>query len=68
MIEQTIEVTIEPDGNVQIHIQGIKGTACLAETEALLALLGGKVLEQGFTIEMYEDAQQEQYNQEKYHA
>lgn len=69
MSEQTIEVIISPDGNVQIHVQGIPGASCLSETEALLQRLGGQVIQQGLTMEAYEaPAPEQQYTQEKYHA
>jgi hypothetical protein len=40
---QEIEVTIDENGQVQIHVTGIKGDACLEITRPLEQVLGGQL-------------------------
>lgn len=40
---QEIEVTIDENGKVQIHVRGIKGEACLDITRSLEQALGGEL-------------------------
>jgi hypothetical protein len=40
---QEIEVTIDENGQVQIHVIGIKGDACLEITRPLEQALGGQL-------------------------
>jgi hypothetical protein len=40
---QEIEVTIDENGQVQIHVTGIKGDACLEITRPLEQALGGQL-------------------------
>ena len=40
---QEIEVTIDENGQVQIHVTGIKGDACLDITRPLEQALGGQL-------------------------
>ena len=51
---EQIEVTIGTDGKVKLHASGFSGEACLEATEALEALLGGKVTEREATAEAYD--------------
>jgi hypothetical protein len=63
MSEEIIEVTIRPDGKVEMHVTGVAGMDCLQRTEELTRLLGGEVEAQELTAEAYQDAgvtQQEQ--------
>ena len=60
MGEEILEVTIRPDGRVEMHVRGIEGMACLAETEELLALLGGEIETQELTGEAYVEVSEEQ--------
>lgn len=39
---QEIEVLVAPDGNVRIHVNGVKGMECASLTEALEQALGGE--------------------------
>ncbi len=55
-----MSVTIRPDGTVEVHVAGIDGMACLAETADLVQLLGGGVEAQELTAEAYVEAEQEQ--------
>jgi hypothetical protein len=48
-----IEVTIRPDGTVELETRGLKGTTCLAETEALEKRLG-RVVRREKTSEYYQ--------------
>jgi hypothetical protein len=43
---QEIEVTIDENGQVQIHVIGIKGDACLDITRPLEQALGGQLTRQ----------------------
>jgi hypothetical protein len=40
---QEIEVTIDENGQVQMHVRGIKGNACLDITRPLEQALGGEL-------------------------
>ncbi|HMD88668.1 MAG TPA: DUF2997 domain-containing protein [Anaerolineaceae bacterium] len=48
---QEIEVTIDKNGQVQIHVLGAKGTTCLDLTRDLETALGGQVLLRQMTPE-----------------
>ena len=54
---QEIEVTIDENGQVQIHVHGIKGEACLVITRPLEQVLGGQL-----TREMTPEALEEPGN------
>ena len=64
-MDETVEVTIKPDGSVEIHVTGVDGMACLATTEELVALLGGQVEAQELTAEAYNTAEQTQEQQDR---
>jgi hypothetical protein len=59
-VEETVEVTIKPDGSVEIHVAGVDGMACLSMTEELVAQLGGEVESQELTAEAYNVGEEEQ--------
>ncbi|MEA4909398.1 MAG: DUF2997 domain-containing protein [Chloroflexi bacterium] len=48
---QEVEVTIEKNGQVRIHVRGVKGQACLDLTRDLEAALGGMVVDREMTPE-----------------
>ncbi|MDR3577280.1 MAG: DUF2997 domain-containing protein [Anaerolineaceae bacterium] len=48
---QEIEVTIDKNGQVQIHVVGAAGSTCLDLTQGLEAALGGQVLTRQMTPE-----------------
>lgn len=48
-----IEVTLRPDGTVELETRGLRGTTCLAETEALEKQLG-RVVRREKTSEFYQ--------------
>jgi hypothetical protein len=64
MAEEIIEVTIRPDGKVEMTVNGIPGMDCVAETEDLARLLGGQVEAQELTPEAYQDAGQPQQDRQ----
>ncbi|MEU6039045.1 DUF2997 domain-containing protein [Actinomadura sp. NPDC047616] len=59
-MEETVEVTIRPDGRVEIHVTGVDGMACLDTTQELVSLLGGEVEAQELTAEAYNTETEEQ--------
>ena len=48
---QEVEVTIARDGRVQVHVQGVKGRACLDITREMEQLLGNEIANRRFTYE-----------------
>lgn len=60
MAEETVEVSIGPDGRVEMRVVGVDGMACLADTGTLVGLLGGQVESQELTAEAYVDVGQEE--------
>lgn len=60
MSEEVIEVTIGPDGGVEMHVNGVAGMECLTVTEDLVQLLGGEIASQELTGEAYVEADEEQ--------
>jgi hypothetical protein len=60
MSEETIEVTIRPDGKVEMHVTGVPGMDCLQRTEELTRLLGGEVETQELTGEAYQDVAEQE--------
>ncbi|GIV66619.1 MAG: hypothetical protein KatS3mg047_1012 [Bellilinea sp.] len=51
---QEIELTILPDGKVEISVRGVKGNACLEITRAIEEALGNQILERKMTAESQE--------------
>ena len=64
MDSQEMEITISPQGEVQIQVKGVKGGQCLDLTKGLEAGLGA-VEERKLTSEYYEENEQQnqQWNQ-----
>jgi len=54
MDPQKIEVVIDKDGNMTIHVQGVKGVKCADITKAL-ELASGGVVEREWTTEAFQD-------------
>jgi hypothetical protein len=48
---QEIEVLIDKNGEVKIHVRGVKGSDCLLLTQDLEAALGGQVVSRESTPE-----------------
>ncbi|MGW1023467.1 DUF2997 domain-containing protein [Streptomyces sp. NPDC002577] len=63
MADEILEVTIRPDGRVEMHLQGVEGMGCLAQTQALVDRLGGHVESQELTAEAYVETGEEQHDQ-----
>ena len=57
---QEIEVTIDANGKVHIHVRGVSGTACLDLTRELEAALGSQVESRSMTPEALEGQPDEQ--------
>ncbi len=53
MARKQIAISIDKEGNVSFTINGVKGEACLKETEFLEAALGGKVTDREKTPDYY---------------
>ena len=48
---QEIEVVISPNGEVKVHVQGVKGKKCTDITKGMEELLGGNVIQRNETDE-----------------
>lgn len=53
MAQHDIEITIAKTGEVQVHVKGAKGKACL-EYSKFLAGIVGRVKDERYTSEYYE--------------
>jgi len=51
---QEIEVVVEKNGQVQVHVRGVKGEGCLELTKELEAALGGGILSRQMTADASE--------------
>jgi hypothetical protein len=58
MQTQEIEVTIQPDGSVKLHVRGAAGTQCLSLTANLEKALGGQILSRDHTPEYDQTVEQ----------
>jgi len=58
-VKKSIEIKINAKGEVEFEVKGVKGGACLGETEFLTAALGGDaaVVAQEKTSEFYEQSE-----------
>jgi hypothetical protein len=54
-----LELFITDDGELKVHIKGIKGPGCLKVMDALAGQLGGKTQDIKLTPEYYESAKTE---------
>jgi hypothetical protein len=59
---QEIEVTITEQGEVLIHVRGVKGDKCLVITKDIEQILGNEVLLREMTSEFYENIAPDQKN------
>ena len=66
MPQREIEITIAPDGGVQLHVQGYKGKACL-EAVKMFEQIVGEMQSQRETNEFYEPEENVSYNIEQRH-
>jgi hypothetical protein len=53
---QEIDLVIEKDGQVHLHVRGVKGTSCRELTAEVEVVLGGTVASRQMTHEAYENA------------
>ena len=60
MADEVVEITIGPDGAVEMLVSGVAGMACLTETEDLVRLLGDDVESRELTGDAYVDVEHEQ--------
>ena len=54
---QEVDVTIKPDGTVEVKVRGVQGPTCLALTKEMERYLGGQVAFREHTAEYQQDAQ-----------
>jgi hypothetical protein len=57
---EEIEVTISPDGEVQVEVRGVTGQQCLSRTADLERALGGEVVRREMKPEAYKQAEQQE--------
>lgn len=60
MPEEIVEITVRPDGEVEMRVTGIPGLDCVTETEDLAQLLGGQAEARELTAEAYQDTGEQQ--------
>ena len=65
MAEEIVEITVRPDGRVDMRVNGVPGMDCLERTEDLTLLLGGEVEAREMTAEAYEEAYQDEHQQDR---
>jgi len=66
MPQREFNITIAPDGNVQVHIQGYKGKSCL-EVMKMFEQVVGELQSRRETSEFYEPDEQVQFKIEQRH-
>jgi hypothetical protein len=66
MPQREFEISIEPDGSVQLHIDGYKGKSCL-DAVKLFEQMVGKVKSQEATAAFYEPDEDVKYHVEQRH-
>ncbi len=66
MPQREFDITISPDGNVELHVQGYKGKGCL-EAMKMFAQIVGELQSQRETSEFYEPDEQVRYNIDQRH-
>jgi hypothetical protein len=66
MAPREFDITIEPNGQVRLHVQGYKGKSCL-EAVKLFEKIVGELKQQQETSEFYEPEELVQYHLEQRH-
>ena len=66
MPQREFDITIAPNGEVEIHIQGYKGKKCL-EALKIFEQIVGELKSQRETSEFYEPEENVRYNIEQRH-
>ena len=60
MAQREFEITIAPNGSVELHVKGFKGRSCL-EAMKLFEQIVGELRDQQLTSEFYEPEEQVQF-------
>jgi hypothetical protein len=66
MPQREFEITIAPDGGVEVHLKGYKGKSCL-EVMKMFEQVVGELQSQRETSEFYEPDEQVQLNIDQRH-
>lgn len=66
MAQREFDITIGPDGNVELHVSGFKGKSCL-EAMKLFEQVVGELKSQQETSEFYEPEELVRYNIDQRH-
>ncbi len=60
MHQREFDITIAPDGSVEVHVKGYKGRRCLEAVQVFEQVVGRKTAER-HTSEFYDPEEQVQY-------
>lgn len=66
MPQREYDITIGPDGSVEVHVQGYKGKSCLDAIKVFEQIVG-PLQERRETSEYYEPEEQVRYNVDQHH-
>ena len=66
MPQREFDITIGPDGSVELHVKGFKGKSCLKAMKMFEQIVG-EVKSQRETNEFYEPEEQVQYHIDQRH-
>ena len=66
MSQREFEITIAPDGGVELHVKGFKGKSCL-EVMKMFEQIVGELKSQRQTSEFYEPDEQVRFNIDQRH-
>ena len=66
MPQREFEITIAPDGSVEVHVKGYKGKSCL-EAMKIFEKVVGEMKSRRETSEFYEPDERVQFNIEQKH-
>ncbi|MDQ6631641.1 MAG: DUF2997 domain-containing protein [Verrucomicrobiota bacterium] len=66
MPQREFNISIAPDGSVELHVQGYKGKSCL-EAMKMFQEIVGELKSQRQTSEFYEPEEEVHYNAEQRH-
>ncbi len=66
MPQREFEITVAPDGSVEVHIQGYKGKRCL-EAARMFEKIVGELQSQRETAEFYQPEENVRINLEQQH-
>ena len=66
MPQREFDITIAPDGGVEVHVKGYKGKSCL-EVMKMFEQVVGELRSRNETNEFYEPDEQVQFNIEQRH-